>query len=105
LEQYEVRERQFQVETNRRELELQISASLLSEKVQMATEFQTELLSEQQKVTTLCDTEVELRDQLQHCSERFAQVENALGRSNELFHRFRSEMEQARLLCPTILYR
>jgi hypothetical protein len=98
LEQYEIRERKFQKDMQSKELELQISAAKLSEQHQVSENAQMELSENQQHVERLEKSEADLRDQLTQCSDKFLQVENALGRSNELFHRFRSEMEQVRKL-------
>jgi chromosome segregation ATPase len=93
-EQYDLREKHFQVAIKSRELELLIIDTKLNEARQQATEERNGLARIKAQLQHTIASEQELRKQLSVYVDKFRQVEETLNRSNELFTTFRREMDQ-----------
>ncbi|BFZ53248.1 hypothetical protein PYCC9005_000271 [Savitreella phatthalungensis] len=93
LEQYELREQQYQATLKTRDLEAQTlyrQIELLRKTFKTESQRATILHAQ---VSTFGETEAELRAQLNIYVDKFRQVEDTLNNSNDLFLNFRREME------------
>ncbi|KAI9668285.1 MAG: hypothetical protein M1821_001105 [Bathelium mastoideum] len=99
IEQYELREIQFQSLLRTKELEIQYQMARF-EQQRKAQEIETSKSNQlTRQVSTFSQTETELRSQLNIYVEKFKQgiirqVEDTLNNSNDLFLTFRKEMEE-----------
>ncbi|KAI9701385.1 MAG: hypothetical protein M1820_006476 [Bogoriella megaspora] len=99
LEQYELREIQFQSLLRTKDLEIQYQMARLDSQ-RKAQEVETSKSNQlTRQVSTFSQTETELRSQLNIYVEKFKQgitrqVEDTLNNSNDLFLTFRKEMEE-----------
>ncbi|KAK4561188.1 hypothetical protein LTR86_005143 [Recurvomyces mirabilis] len=94
LQQYELRELQFQSLLRMKDLEI---AYQTARHDQLKKAQESELSKSHQltrQVSTFSQTENELRGQLNVYVEKFKQVEDTLNNSNDLFLTFRKEMEE-----------
>lgn len=94
VEVFNAREKHFASQLDAFDLELQLMQARLFRKdlVVDSEKRRVELLERQALI--LAKNESELKNQLNVYVEKFKQVEDTLGKSNDLFASFRSEMEQ-----------
>ncbi|TPX42059.1 hypothetical protein SeLEV6574_g05780 [Synchytrium endobioticum] len=94
IEQYEIRERHFQAVIKSRQLELQLAEVKLEQQKHLLQQEELKVDSMKAQLASFIKTEAELRQQLNTYVDKFKQVEDTLTKSNELFAKFRSEMQQ-----------
>jgi hypothetical protein len=94
MEQYEVREKHFQSALQSKQLELQLSATKLYEQKHLVDETNMKLRQTKLQLEAAVQNESQMREQLSAYAQQFRRVEETLQRNNELFVKFRAELEE-----------
>jgi chromosome segregation ATPase len=94
MEQYEIREKQWEKQTQAHDLQLQLSEAKLNQANAVAKHWEEKALAYAENIEQLLDTEKALRGQLEVYTEKFDSFQNTLSQSNEVFGTFKTEMDK-----------
>ena len=91
---YTTREELFEALQRTRELELAAAQARLLQQQSITAKAVTRADTNERRIGQLVRSEAELKGQVRQYVDKFRQVEETLGKSNDLFGTFRAEMEQ-----------
>lgn len=93
-QQYDIREQHFAHQLRTRSLEKQLVEAKLKQQQELGSQEEGKNRLYGEQISQLLKTEAELRAQLALYGDKFEQFQETLTRSNEVFARFKQEMEK-----------